>query len=206
MSFVNFFDKFNVQKKFLLDSGASSNFINKNTLKCFEHFMINNDPSRITLADGSVQECFGTAKVLMHLPSGDSIKILFKILPQTNADGYLGNSFLTSYDILNSEKRLRHIRTGSTIPFTIDCWNSEREHVDFALTLTDPFDKFMTPKQKSKDFAFCSVDEYRIKNENVSSKRIKPSQQSTKHFRDFVSEKQQYRLNDASPDPFRDKS
>ena len=199
--YTEFFDKHNVPKKFFFDSGASSNFIDRDMLKFFEHVMIDTVSSEIVFADGSVQCTEGTAKLKLNLPSGDSMKILFKVVPRTLNNGYLSNSFLTSYDILNSEKRLRHIRTGSTIPFTIEHLSSHQENVDFALTLTDPLDHNMTSTQKSKDFVKVNVN----RSKNLSSHKISLIDEPSDRFRNSRFETQQYRNNAMSPDPLRDK-
>ena len=198
--YTEFFDKLKVPKKFFLDSGASANFIDRNMLQYFEHVMIDRVSSEIVFADGSVQYSEGTAKVKLNFPSGDSIKILFNVVPKsTNA--YLSTSFLSSYDILNSVKRLRHIRSGSTIPFKIENLTSHQENVDFALTLTNQLDHNVIETQKSNNFLKSNGNRTR----NLLSHEISLTDKASNHFRNFGSETQQYRINDSSPEPLRDK-
>ena len=172
--------------------------------------MLDSVSSTITLADGSVINTIGSAKVLMNIPSGNSIKIVFKVI-QNSANGYkqkvLGNCFINSYDVLNSEKRLRHIRTGSSIPFTKEFVSSYQENFDFALTLTDPVaplsKNLMPSKQTSTDV--LKADVAHSENKNLFSRKLRFIDEQSNDFRNLVSETQQYRTNDSSPEPLRDK-
>ena len=170
--------------------------------------MLDSVSSEIKLADGSVINTFGSVKVLMNISSGNSIKIVFKVI-QNSAKGYkqqvIGNSFLTSYDLLNSEKRLRHIRTGSSI--TKEFVSSDHENFAFALTLTDPVarlsENLMPSKQTSPDV--LKADVARTENKYLFSRTIRFIDEQSNEFRNFGFETQQYRTNDSSPKPLRDK-
>ena len=116
-------------KKFILDTGASKSFINKNDLNCFDHCLLDNMSEQIILADGSTKTSIGSARVTLNLTYGERISLVFKILPSCVHSGLIGSNFLRSYDIITSVRHLRHIRSGVTIPFKLEPINSSKEEV-----------------------------------------------------------------------------
>lgn len=165
---LNVFDSSEGPQKFILDTGASTSFINPNVLKFFHHSILNNLPETIILADGSTLLTSGVARVSLNLPNGKQISLLFKILPSFVYSGLIGSSFLSNYDI-TSERRLRHIRSGMTIPFKLESINtSEGELCTFASTAS------LTPRypDRPKNVNLTPNHPSRPKNTNLTPKHL----------------------------------
>ena len=129
--FLRLFDARGRKRKMVVDSGASTNFISQSVLPNLDHHIVNENRSKIRLADNKTEETLGTASVSIQLSDGRRKRFEFLILPKTVYDGIIGLSFLQDYDMLLSRGFLLHMTTGETIPIKVERL-SQREEQEWA--------------------------------------------------------------------------
>ena len=134
--FMEALDALGKNRRFVVDTGASSTFISAEALDCFDHHIVNRNGGKATLANGTSGDTLGLAKVSIKLHDGRKMSLLCKIL-RSNPPvgiGFIGCNYTSDYDILSSRMVLKHIETEEEIPIIKEALSvtNEQEWINFS--------------------------------------------------------------------------